>query len=339
MARITLSDIAEKANVSLSTVSRVLNGYPHVDNNTREIVLKIAYDLGYPLKKLQENTDALRTILLTGMGAPDVPEHNARNSLEFSSLILSGSESVLQEQGITVRMQTQLLPETFDTVETYAGSNPGLEGLILMGGRIDYEFIDKLQMIGLPFVIVGGHPRSLNVNCVIVDYKHGLEKAVDLLAKQDRRKICLLNGLPYTITSLEKYKGFRLALALQDYTFESDQVVEAAFSAEDGQAATNCLLDKHPDLDAIICGDDYQALGAIRVLQDSGRRVPDDVAVIGHHNFEIATLTQPPLTTIDLNTRQMGVLAAHRLLHMINDQDSDVWSILNPVTLIEREST
>lgn len=339
MARITLSDIAEQANVSLSTVSRVLNGYPHVDTNTRDVVLKIAYNLGYPLKKLQENVEALRSVLLTGMGSPDVPEHDSRNSVEFSSLIFSGAESVLQEHGITVRMQTQLLPETHQTVETYASSNPGLEGLILMGGRIDYEFVDKLQIIGLPFVIVSGHPRSLNVNCVIVDYKHGLEKAVDLLAVQARRKICLLNGLPYTITSLEKYKGFRLALALHDYTFEPSQVIEAVFSVEDGRAAAESLLQRHPDLDAIICGDDYQAFGAIRALQASGRRVPDDVAVIGHHNFEIAALTHPSLTTIDLNTRRMGVLAARRLLHMIAGQDDDVWSILNPVTLIEREST
>lgn len=338
MARITLSDIADRANVSLSTVSRVLNGYHHVDATTRDTVLRIAHDLGYPLKRLQENTQALRTVLLTGMGAPDVPEHNSRNSLEFSSQILSGAESVFEERGITIRMQTQLLPETVDTVETYAGSNPGLEGIVLMGGRIDYDFVKKLQAIGLPFVIVGGHPRSLSVNCVIVDYKHGLEKAVDLLVAQGRRTICLLNGLPYTITSLEKYKGFRLALALHDHGFEPGQVIEAAFSVEDGQAAAAQLLEQQPDLDAIICGDDYQALGAIRAIQNSGRRVPQDVAVIGHHNFEIAALTQPSLTTIDLNTRQMGVLAAHRLFQMINAHDDEVWSVLNPVTLIERDS-
>lgn len=339
MARITLSDIAERANVSLSTVSRVLNGYPHVDNNTRHTVLKIAHELGYPLKKLQESTDALRTVLLTGMGTPDVPEHNVRNSMEFSSLLLAGAESVLQDQGITVRIQTQLLPETHHTVETYAGSNPGLEGLILMGGRIDYEFVEKLKVIGLPFVIVGGHPRSLHVNCVVVDYKHGLEKAVDLFAEQGRQTICLLNGLSYTITSLEKYKGFRLALALHDYPFEPGRVIEAPFSVEGGQAAAADLLQRYPDMDAIICGDDYQAYGAVRALHEAGRRVPQDVAVIGHHNFEIAELAQPTLTTIDLHTRQMGVLAAHRLSHMIHGQDDDIWSILAPVTLIERETT
>ena len=339
MARITLNDIAEKANVSPSTVSRVLNNYEFVDETTRQTVLEIARDLGYPFKRFSETPEAIRTVLVTGMGDSGHLDHTARNSLEFASHILAGAESVLQLHGITVRSQIQIAPQWHSSIEEYIHSNPGLEGLILLGGYINFALVERLQSIGLPFVIVGGHPRSIRVNCVIADYKHGIEKAIDLLAAQGRRNICLLNGLPYTITSVEKYKGFRLALALHDYAFSPEQMAEAEFTVDEGQTAMRRILAHNPDLDAVICGDDYQAIGAMRALQEQGRRIPHDVAVIGHHNYEIAELTQPALTTIDLGTSLMGRLAGQRLLNMLDGQDQDIWSILAPVTLIERGST
>ncbi len=333
--RITLDSIAAKANVSPSTVSRVLNNYEFVDEQTRIRVWEIAREMGYPLERLRRLPEVSRSVLLTGMA-----ETTFQATPEFIAEVRSGVEHVMNLQGINVSSDTNSISEMRDNFRHYASRNPGLQGIILMGGNMHTDFLQDLNSIGLPFVIAGGHPRTINVNCVMADYLNGMEQAVSHLLQHGRRTICLINGPNSTITSQEKYKGFRLALTLHDLPFSPLHVTDSDYTAESGYEKAQQLLANVSGIDAIVCADDYIAVGALRALQEHQRSVPDDVAVIGFHDYSVAAFTHPPLTTISVDMRGMGMVAAQRLVKLIDDADHDEsWFMIVPTRLVIRASS
>jgi DNA-binding LacI/PurR family transcriptional regulator len=210
----------------------------------------------------------------------------------------------------------------------------------LLGGGIEEDFVKPLQDAGVPFVVAGGYIPSRKVDSVMGDYRRGIEAAVDHLVGRGRQRVGLVNGPPTTVTSAEKLKGFRLAVALHDLPCGPEYVVEANyFSSQRGHNLTLQLLDQVPDLDAIIFADDLMAMGGIHALEESGRRVPEEVAVVGFHDYEIARFTRPPLTTIAFDMWGMGEVAARRLCMLLDQEDDLLWIVLMPTTLIVRGST
>jgi DNA-binding LacI/PurR family transcriptional regulator len=333
--RVTLDTIAAKASVSASTVSRVLNNYEFVDEQTRNRVWEVARDLGYPLGRLRREPEITRSVLITGMAAT-----NFQSTPEFRACVQAGVEAFMTDKGMAVRSQTIPTADVTDNFRHYASQNPGLQGLILLGGTMHHTFLESLENVGLPYVIVGGNPRTPDVNCVIADYLNGMEQAVNHLISRGRRRICLINGTNVTTTSIEKYKGFRLALTMHELPFAATQVTTANHTAEEGYEHALQLLEDVPDVDAIMCADDYIAVGVLHALQEANRRVPQDVAVVGFHNYSVAPFTNPPLTTIALEMHRMGVMAAQRLWDLICEPENrDTWTMLAPTKLLVRETT
>jgi DNA-binding LacI/PurR family transcriptional regulator len=218
---------------------------------------------------------------------------------------------------------------------------PGLTGLILLGGILDQNFIRGLQELGLPFVIAGAHVKPLQANCVMADIIDGMQQAVNHLVATGRRQITLVNGPKTTTTSTEKYYGFRLALSLHDLPFSPEQVStgEGDFKAESGYTQTLNILAQKPNLDAIIYADDAMAIGGLHALKENGRCVPEDVAVIGFHDYDLTRFTDPPLASVHFDMAMVGRLAARRLCTLINKPDHDPWLILVPMSLKIRKST
>lgn len=333
--RVTLDSIAAKANVSPSTVSRVLNNYEFVDEQTRVRVWEIARSMGYPLERLRAIPEVTRSILLTGMGT----DANFQATPEYIAEVRSGVEHVMSLEEITVISDNNSMSDIRGNFRHYASRQPGLQGIILMGSNMQANLLDDLKSTGLPFVIAGGHSRSVAVNCVMADYLNGMEQAVSHLLLQGRRKICLINGPQSTVTSHEKYKGFRLALTLHDLPYSALAVADSDYTAESGYEKTKQLLKDVPDLDAIVCADDYIAVGVLRALHEFGRQIPDDVAVIGFHNYSVAAFTHPPLTTISVDMKGMGMIAAQRLVKLIVEPDNEeTWFMIAPTQLVIRET-
>jgi DNA-binding LacI/PurR family transcriptional regulator len=344
----TLRDIADQARVSISTVSRVLNGHPHVSEETRNLVLETAQLLGYPREKLRGRATDARSVVFTGVGPHATNLQNMQNRedvihnetvQEFTNLVTAGGRSVLRERGLQV-VQGDLTFGPGESAIQHCVADSSIVGVILLGGGIEEDFVKPLQDAGVPFVVAGGYIPSRKVDSVMADYRRGIEAAVDHLVARGRQRVALVNGPPTTVTSAEKMKGFRLAVALYDLPFGPEYVVEADyFSSQRGHNLTLQLLDQVPDLDAIIFADDLMAMGGIHALEESGRRVPEDVAVVGFHDYEIARFTRPPLTTIAFDMWGMGEVAARRLCMLLDQEDDLLWIVLMPTTLIVRGST
>jgi len=212
-------------------------------------------------------------------------------------------------------------------------------GYLLIGGSIDHTLVRRLRNMRTPFVIVGAQAQDMPVDCVMADYVGGIDLAVRYLVEKGRRRIGLVKGSPRTLTSQEKYKGWRLALCQRDLPFAAGQAVDAeSFTPQAAGQPTQELIEHINGLDAIIYGDDYLAMGGIHTLKQSGHRVPDDVAVIGCHDYRIAPFTDPSLTTIRIAGQHMGAIAAQRLCMLIDIGPGEPWVVLAPTSLIVRAS-
>ncbi len=331
--RVTLRDIARYANVSPSTVSRVLNNYPYVDDETREVVQQAAQSLDYPLENLRTVTSVTRTVSLL---ARDNDRRNSDALAGFDQRAARGAQAVLEPLDILtyVRRIQMHADEAYRLL-----SEPGTEGLILLGGMCDMDFILRLQEIAIPFVIAGAHVQPVMTNCVMADYRSGIEAAVEHLVAQGRQHIALVNGPETTTTSLEKLRALQLALHIRDMKLDQDNIVTGVFDVESGYEQTLNLLKRKSKIDAIIYADDHMAMGGLRALKRSNIRVPHDIAIVGFHGYDITRYTEPPLTSVEFDMEQMGRVAALRLLMMLDNSDDENWFTLVPTQLMIRDSS
>jgi DNA-binding LacI/PurR family transcriptional regulator len=258
-------------------------------------------------------------------------------SVQVEGIIAFGAQSVLDEQGIATRIEAARMQER--EARLYAG-DPGLGGLIMASGIVKPSFVRALQAAGVPFVVAGSHVKPLCANCVMADYMCGTEQAVQHLIETGRKHIGLVNAPPITTSSAEKHRGFLLALSLHGMCSTRTQIVACDdFTSESGYAQTQQLLAQQPDLDAIVYGSDALALGGLSALKESGRRVPDDVAVTGFYDYEFGRFTDPPLTTVHIDLQAMGAIAARRLRMMLEHPDDQAWCVTVPTSLVVRAST
>ncbi len=331
--RITLRDIAEYANVSVSTVSRALNNYHYVDEVTRNAIQEAADALEYSLENLRKPLVRNRKTVTLLTRNPGKLENYIDPNNNFELLSAMGVREELRKHQIDVI--AKYIDMTDDDLEQIEAGC----GIITMGGVIDPTFVENLQKHKITFVNLGSHLLPLRTNCIMADYMHGIQAAVDHLVAKGRQKIALVNGTSDTVTSHEKYNGLLLGLSRHGLSFMPEQVVSTHFNSAAGFRMTHVLLEQYTP-DAIIYVDDNAAMGGMSALKEQSFIIPGDVSVIGFHNYEIGRFTDPPLTTVSFDMHMMGRMAAQRLHMMLeNPEDTDQWMLLAPTELIVRGST
>jgi LacI family transcriptional regulator len=331
----TLNDIAEHAAVSVSTVSRVLNEQGNVSVEARARVLEAVKALGYQKRPRQVASGAAVMLIIRHEAAQ--ASQDGSPAIEMERLLLAGIQPVLRTHGLAQRIVYTKMTAAED--EALLAQEASVAGVILVGGMVNRDYLSLLKAKGIPFVVAGAHVRPLQASCVMPDFHQGMVQLVEHLAARGRRRIGFVNGPATTTTSLEKYWGLRLGLTLSGLDFEESRAVSGCFSFESGDQLTRRLLDLHPDLDAILYGDDHMAIGGLRALRALGRSVPNDVAVAGCYDYEIARYTEPPLTSISFDKVHIGELAARRLCALLTEPDDQEWLLLLPTTLAVRDSS
>jgi LacI family transcriptional regulator len=332
----TIKEIAKQAGVSIATVSRVLNNHPSVNEATRYTVLKAAQELNYPVENLRLKGAANRTVLVISRQDDHfAPSTGLSGMREFERNVWGGVHSVLETQGIATRLQQSRL--TVQEVEQYI-NDPGISGLIVLGGIVNPDFVHYLLEREVPFVVAGSDLYPFQVNSVMADVTRGFSQAVTHLIEQGKRHMGFVNGPVATRTSAEKMDGLQLTLNHYGLPFDSRSMVISDFSADEGYRQTLALLDQMPQLDAILYAEDTIAMGGMRALKERGYRIPEDIAIIGFGDYDIARYTDPALTTVHFDMRLMGRIAARRLSMLLDEPDEDVWMARVPATLVIRDS-
>lgn len=332
--RPTIEDVARRAGVSRSTVSRVLNGAPKVRAEVAEQVRGVIAELGYVPNQAARQLVTRRT----GAVAVVATQPGDRLFLDpFFDLLLRGIRRELSAHGAQPVLLFLDDPGDHTLVADYLGGGH-VDGAVVFSLRRDDRLGALIGRTGLPAVF-GGRPRTggddagyPHVDC---DNWGGAREAAAHLAALGRRRIATITG-PYDQepSAEDRLAGFREVLPGTDPSL----VERGDYSRQSGVRAMEALLERRPDLDAVFAASDLMATGALQVLRERGLSVPDDVAVAGFDDLAaLSETTDPPLTTVHQDIEGMGRLMG-RLLCREAYEGVPAESVVVPTRLVRRES-
>lgn len=329
--RPTLADVARAAGVSSATASRVINGITRVRAETRRQVEDAILSLGYVRQRAARMDDRRRT----GSVAVVVSQEPLRLFADpFFARLLGGASQVLSASGHQIVLLMAQSAKDAQSVARYL-SGGHVDGALLVSTHARYPI--ALHRATVPLVSAGRPADPASFSYVDLDDRGGAERAVRHLLDAGRRTIATLAGPKDSLPALDRLDGFRAALCKKDL-FDPGLVAHGDFGPGAGEHLTLRLLDRRPDLDAIFAASDRMALGALRALRRAGRRVPDDVAVIGFGNAPLARSTEPPLTTVHQSVEAVGAQTARELLALMTGAATETRRLVLETELVIRQS-
>jgi LacI family transcriptional regulator len=330
MRRATIRDVAADAGVSIGTASKALNGQGRLRPETRQRVADAARRLGFAPNALAQALLAGRTYSV-GMITTD-------SFGRFSIPVMLGAEDALGAGQISVFMcDTRDDPERERRyVEMLIGRR--VDGLIVTGRRIEPRPAIAARL-DIPVVYAMTSPADSDEPAVLPDDEGGGAAAGAHLLATGRRRIAHITGPERFLAARKRARGLREALAGTGKPLTDADVLYGEWSERWGRQATGILLQRGPETDAIFCGSDQIARGAVDALRAAGRRVPDDIAVVGFDNWEpMVAGADPPLSSVDMCLEDVGRAAAGQLLAAIGGTPAHGISIV-PCRLVVRASS
>ena len=304
MKKTTIHDIAQKLNVTASTVSRALNGNPRISEDTRKAVLKTANDLNYEPNQIASALRSGRTQLI-GLLVPNI------NRAFFSSIV-KGVEEVANS--LDYRVIVSQSNEQFENEEkaVKAFLNARVDGIIASISKNTEQFDHYNQVLqrGLPLVLFDRTTPLVQTSQVLIDDYQGGYAATEHLIAQGCRKIVHFTTQRQIDIYKERYRGYMDALQDHDIEVDDSLVFRGNLQLEDGREHAMELVRKKDDFDAIFSASDYAAMGAMQVLKEHGYSIPQEVALAGFLNEPFTEFTDPPLTSVNQFPVEMGHTAA-----------------------------
>lgn len=330
LSRATISDVAEKAGVSISTVSRVLNNTVLVDEKTAERVRAAISVLNYTPHSAARTLASRRTNTI-GLLLPDIGG-------DFYTPMLRGIEAVSSQAGYDLLIHSTI-PSLSGTPSRRALGEHNTDGLLVFTQALDLAELTRLQEIGFPVVMLHqSSPKNLAIPIITIENQSGSQKIVDhLIDIHGCRKILFLQGPPGNEDSEQREKGYRQSLKKHHITFDPHLVVRGGFDPNQAHAVVVQAIAGGLEFDAIFAGDDDNAVGVIQALRETGWDIPIDVAVAGFDDSLFARVLTPPLTTVRAPIEQVGQAAVRQLLRLICAEPVEPRLVL-PTELIIRQS-
>lgn len=337
MKSVTIYDIAREANVSVATVSRVLNNTAPVKESTRKKIMDI-------IEKNQFQPNALARSLLkkeTGTIAMILPDITN----PFFPEVFWGAENKGRELGYTFFLCDSAGDYKRESEYLSILRERRVDGIIFLGGRINLancppnlvqEVVDLSRH--LPIVLVNGHLANSGLHRIFTDEAKGAEMAVRHLIELGHRDIAFLGGLEYMSTTKVKIKAVRKVLKEHGLELPADRVMYGEFSIQAGKALMDQLLHSPRRPTAVLCVNDFTAVGAIKSATEHGLKIPDDISITGFDGTPLSEAVIPELTTVSQNTYELGKLAVETLHKLISGSKVKKRVVLEP-RLIVRKST
>lgn len=326
----TAKDVAARARVSVSTVSRVLNDKPGVSAETRRRVLDAVEELHYVPDVAARG---LATARMQNVGFV-IYKMPPRLEADFSTRIMRGVEEELTCHGyhtILAALNSKEPPSNLKMVR-----ESRVDGLILVGPRFSPRSILELKSAGLPVVLIDNALNETKMDSILCDDSDGAYEAAKHLIEHGHSTIVFLCGPAEWVSNRERCAGFQRAM--KEAGLEPRIASMPGTTLDTGYEALQQALDMYPDLTAICAVNDATAIGAVRALKEAGRQVPNDVAVTGFDDIHWAELNDPPLTTVHIFLEEMGHFAARRLIELIEKEHEVPTRISLATRLVVRRS-
>jgi LacI family transcriptional regulator len=326
----TLDDVAKLTGYSRATVSRVVNGGP-VAAATRERVLAVLKTSDY-----RPNV-AARSLASGRTGVVGIVMHVAAE-LSFSDAYFAGLLAGISEQlsdqslGMMLWLGNRTKEETLDQI---VGMGM-LDGVIVTADTKDDPLVDELRASGMPTVLIGHRRADSDASYVDIDNEGSAEIATNHLLAVGRRNIGHITGRRDSVSGDDRMLGFERAMRKAGLNTDG-LIVVGDYTPQGGYVGAKELI--ATGVDAILCGSDYTAVGALRAIKEAGLSVPGDIALVGFDDLDFAATMDPPLTTIRQDIGEIGHEAARSLINLIGSPDSGPRRSLLPTEIVIRRST
>lgn len=329
--RPTIADVARIAQVSKTTVSRVLNNKPDVDEHTVQLVRTVVDGLGYVPSSSAVRLAKGRAHSL-GLLAPSL-------SAPWMLEVLRGITEAIEDTGYSLTLYTTSQGrKSFESVQAQLRGQV-LDGLAIMQPPEDVADLHRLYSSGVPIVVIDDRGAHRNVPSVAAQDFDGIENAVSHLVERGRTRLAMIAGPAQIACHRDRQQAFKDSLHRHGLPIDTELIVTADDdNVAAGASAARTLLSRSQPFDGLVVGNDLMALGALRSLREAGRRVPEDVAVTGFDDIAAAANAEPPLTTIYNPLYEMGKTAVRLLLEACEGRQLPSSTVFLPTRLVVRAS-
>lgn len=334
MSGVTISDIASELNISPSTVSRALSDHPRISTTTKKAVQDVAARLNYRHNSIAAALRSGKTNML-GVVVPTTDR-------SFFSSVIRSIEQAATASGYNVMITQSNDQEKMERSNIEALLRAQVDGIIASISRetSDYSHFQKLADSGLPLVLFDRVAELNDTSIVRIDDYRGAYEATAHLIAQGCNRIAHFAGLQKLDIYQQRLRGYKDALQEHGVSFDTALVYYSNVKIEDGRAGMQALLQLENPPDAVFSASDYAAIGAMQVLKAEGKRIPEDVALIGFMNETFTSFVDPGLTSVDQLSEKMGEIAANTFLEQVNSLEGFAPRkiILSPKLIIRNSS-
>ena len=333
--RVTIKEVAQAAGVSTQTISRVVNGRPDVFPATRQHVQEVIDQLGYQPSKIA------RSLIQGQSYSLGVVSSNI--SLYGPSHVLQGIQEAAKEEGYSLMLHILPDPEVYEAKKLIREIlSYHVDGILWAMPEIgqNRDWIQQeLSNLSVPITLLNVQPRP-NQTTVIVDNRVGGRLATKHLIEQGRQNIGIITGPMSWWEARQRELGWREELMANGRSVDESYITHGDWTPSSGERGIRMLLDWHPEMDAIFACNDQMSLGAMKIARQMGRRIPEDLAIVGFDDIPEAPYFDPALTTVRQDMTEMGREGVRQLIGMINNpEQSRMESIRIQPKLIVRESS
>lgn len=328
----TIKDISKEAKVSISTVSKVLNGdYSKVSESTKERVLKVARDLHYRPNLLARSLVSRKSHML-GLVIPDIAN-------PYYADMCRGMADEAKRHGYATMISNTDRQASSEKAAIQTMLEYNVAGVVLVGiFRKVHDYIETLRQHRMPYVLVEYYEPDM-LNCVYTDDYQGSYHAVEYLIQRGHRTIGYISGFPEPEHPNDhRLRGYRDAMQAAGLRYDPYLVENGLFNIETGYNKATTLIQRNKGISALACGNDMIALGAFRALREYGMRIPQDVSLLGFDDVYLSTTMEPRLTTVRQPAYELGIASVSMILQEMESKGEGVSSICFTPSLIERDT-
>jgi LacI family transcriptional regulator len=334
LSNLTLEDIAEKAGVSRSTVSRVVNDHPHVRPEVRQRVWEVIKSTGYHPNAAARTLASQRSWMI-GLVLPRSVSSFFTDP--YFPHLTQGIAQACNQYDYTLSLFLVGTKEDEENIFPRVSRRGLLDGIIVQAGQIGEQLIDRLVNSNIPLVIAGRPSQPDGISYIDVDNIRAACEAVNHLIGLGYQRIGTIAGPTHSTVSLDRLAGYRQALAEHGRAVDEALIVEGDFTERGGYDAMQRLLAARPD--AVFAASDVMAVGAMQAVRKAGLSVPDDVAFVGFDDLPLATRVIPQLTTIRQPVVEFGIKAVETLIDLIENGIQPARRVIMETELIIRDSS
>jgi DNA-binding LacI/PurR family transcriptional regulator len=333
---VTIKDVAKRANVAPSTVSRVIADSPRISEKTKRKVREAMKELGYHPNFIARSL-ASQSSQVIGLVMPSSADQALQNP--FFPEVIRGISKAAHEKKYALQMSTGEREEEIyeGVIEMLQGRR--VDGVILLYSRVNDKLMKYLQQNGLPFVVIGKpHQKAEQITHVDNDNYRAAKEATQYLIELGHERIAFVGGNVNYLVTVDRLLGYEEALKEAGLPYRKDYIMHEEFLKEGGQEAMKELLSLAEPPTALVVADDLMALGVLNTLDEMNLRVPDDISIVSFNNTLLSEISRPPLTSVDIHIFQLGYEAAKNLIEKIVNPNEPIKRVIVPHRLVKRFS-